>query len=214
VKQENVLVMVLKNPGRVAAEISSGQAAWQSAVLLAGWGLVLHAVYGIAMGLFDSGTVALLAACKAPLIAACALLLCLPSLYVFSCVAGVPITVRQACALAGTVLAMTGLLLLGLTPVAWLFSVSTSNLGFVVIMNVTAWMISLVFVFRFFRLLKAGEQQPSAGGLRWWLAVYVIVSLQMTTTMRPLLRPPESGWRDTQKQFFLAHFAECLKGAE
>ena len=175
------------------------------------WGLILHAGYGFALALFDSTAVAGMTAVKAALIALCSAALCLPSLYVFSCVAGLPITVTQAVALAAAVPAMTGLLLLGLAPVSWLFSVSTDNLPFVVIANLLAWGLAVSFSCRFFALLNQGANGEKPVGLNWWLVIYVIVSLQMTTTMRPLLRMPETGWRATEKKFFLSHFADSFK---
>ena len=174
------------------------------------WGLAFHAIYGLAMALFGSLPVALVTAWKAPLIAFCSLLLCIPSLYVFSCVAGMPITISQAFAFASTAIALTGLLLLGLTPVTWLFSVSTNNLAFVVIMNLAAWCIAIGFSLKFFDALGRSDQFKKTTGLKWWLLVYIIVSLQMATTMRPLLGKPEKGWRNTEKKFFLAHLKESM----
>ncbi len=142
------------------------------------WGLAFHAVYGLAMGAFGSTRVALLTAAKAPLIAAASLLLCMPRLYVFSCVAGMTITLTQAASLGAAAVAMTGLLFLGLTPVAWLFSTSTNSLPFVVVMNLLAWNIAVGFVARFLDRMGRTDSPRKTAGLKWWLAIYVVVSLR------------------------------------
>ena len=122
------------------------------------------------------------------------------------------ISLIQTVTLGCSALAMTGLLLLGMTPVSWLFSVSTNSLRFVVIMNVVAWAVSIGFVFRFFRTLQFAPDGKKTAGIKWWLCVYVVVSLQMATVMRPLLgRPPVDAPRP--KTFFLAHFTHCMKEA-
>jgi len=206
----NALAALLKTPSSVIRRIHDAEKLPELTAQLFLWGLVFHALYGLAMGMFDSSGVALVAAGKAPLIAFLAVALCLPSLYVFSCVAGMAVTVMQALALAGSVLAMTGLLLLGLTPVCWLFSVSTSSLPFVVVVNFLVWALSLGFAVRLFRLVGDLDGRETAAGLKWWLAIYVIVSLQMTTTLRPMLVRSDAGWRATEKKFFLTHFRESL----
>ena len=205
---------LLKTPGALIARILSDQDLPALAGQLLLWGLVFHAIYGFAMALFDSNGVALMTAGKAPLIALGSVLLCVPSLYVFLCVAGTPITLTQAGAIASATVAMTGLLLLGLTPVAWLFSVSTSSLPFVVIVNLLAWVIAIGFVFRFFGLLGQAGGARKTTGFKWWLVIYVVVSLQMATTLRPLLSPCAGGWRDTEKKFFWTHFKESLWGSD
>src|SRR4051812_34568703 len=81
--------------------------------------VLCYAVYGAATGFFQGGLQIAVAIWKVPLIIVGSLLLCLPSLYVFS-------------ALSGTELAgIAGLILIALMPVVWLFSVSTLSLMFV-----------------------------------------------------------------------------------
>jgi len=210
--ETHVLARMLKAPGTLTQRIRSDDGLLPLAIQLLTWGLIFHAVYGFALALFHSFEVASMTAVKAACIALCSAGLCLPSLYVFSCVAGLPITVKQAVALAASVPAMTGLLLLGLTPVSWLFSVSTNSLPFVVVSNLLAWGLAVSFSCRFFALLNRGEEGGKPVGLNWWLVIYIIVSLQMTTTMRPLLGMPDSGGlRPREKKFFLAHFQESFR---
>ena len=209
--ETHVLARMLKAPDTLMRRIRKDDGLVLLAVQLLVWGLIFHAAYGFALALFDSFEAAGITAVKAALIALCSAGLCLPSLYVFSCVAGLPLSVTQAIALTASVPAMTGLLLLGLTPVSWLFSVSTDNLPFVVVSNLLAWGLAVSFSCRFFALLNRFANGGKPVGLNWWLVIYIIVSLQMTTTMRPLLRMPETGWRAKEKKFFLSHFGDSFR---
>jgi len=106
--------------------------------------------------------------------------------------------------------AMTGLLLLGMTPVIWLFSVSTNNLSFIVIINLVSWIVAVGFALRFFGMFGQPGINDKISGLKWWLFIYIMVSLQMATTMRPLLGKPGTGLEPVEKKFFLAHFKDTL----
>lgn len=209
-RETHVLARMLKAPQSLTQRIRDDDRLVLLAVQLLIWGLIFHAFYGFALALFDSFGTASVASVKAALIVLCSVTLCLPSLYVFSCVAGLPITVTQAVALAASVPAMTGLILLGLAPVSWLFSVSTDSLWFVVVANLLAWWLAVTFSCRFFALLNMGGALGKPVGLNWWLVIYIVVSLQMTTTMRPLLRMPEAGWRASEKKFFITHFRDSV----
>lgn len=204
------LAALLKSPAWLAAEIEKEEELWGRGALLLLWGLVFHGLYGVAMGLFRGGGVASMDAVKAPLISLRSVALCAPSLYVFACVGGMPITAAQCFALADCAVGMTGLMLLGLAPVAWLFSVSTESVPFVTLLNVAAWAVAVGFARRFFRLFARVGKPRRTAGLGWWLAVYVLVSFQMATVMRPLLALPSKGWRYPEKKFFLAHFANSV----
>ena len=108
----DIVTDLLKNPVRIAGLIAADKPGLFRAslwMLLAG--LAFHAVFGAAIGLFAGWQVAAYDALKAPLIALCALLLCLPSLYVFACVAGSPLSMAQAFALGCSCQALVGLLL-------------------------------------------------------------------------------------------------------
>ena len=38
----------------------------------------------------------------------------------------------------------------------------------------------------------------------------MLVTLQMTTCMRPMLSQAKTGWWTSEKQFFLSHFGQTL----
>ena len=209
-----LVAALLKDPARIAESIANRERPLGAAAQWLAVGLVCDAVFGIAVGLFGGWPVAAMDAAKMPLVGFCSLLLCFPSLYVFSCVAGMPLTLPQTCALGSACFAMMGLILVGLAPVAWLFAVSTSSLAFVALLTLLLWLVAIGFAGRFVDKLRAAPLFQRQAGLKLWFAILLLVTLQMATCMRPMLaRPGERGWFTSEKQFFLAHFGHALNGA-
>jgi len=210
----NLVERLLKTPRAVAAAILKGDNLPAECGKLLLTALVCYAVFGFAIGLFGGWEVARLTVLKAPLIALASMLLCFPSLFVFTAVSGSPMTLGRAFALGATCLAMTGLILVGLAPVAWLFAVSTESLPFVVIMALIIWCISLPFAMRFLNRAQDVGLLNRQTGLNVWFVVFIAVMLQMTTVMRPILtKPVEVGtWREPAKMFFMKHFGESMWG--
>jgi hypothetical protein len=167
------------------------------------------ALYGASSGFFAGGAQIGLAALKAPIIIGSSVVLCLPSLYIFGLLAGAPLTrPRFVVTLTGFV-GMLALVLLGLLPIEWLFSVSTRSLAFVVWLHVMLWAIALIFGARFLR--AALPEMPSSAVLLW-LALFCVVSFQVTTFMRPTLwREPNAPAFEHGKLFFLDHLSQALR---
>jgi hypothetical protein len=175
-------------------------------VLLAG-SILCYALYAVAAGFFQGGWAIGLAVLKIPLIILGSLVLCLPSLYVFTALSGANYTPRSfASALAGFC-GVAGLVLLALMPVTWLFSVSTISLSFVVWLHIMVWLVTLAFAQRFL----ARTAVTARGAIGVWLVLLFFVSLQMTTYVRPVL------WRGrneplfaTGKKSFFGHFDDVV----
>jgi hypothetical protein len=209
---EGIVAALLKAPGNVANTIAlDKKELLRAALTLLGVAVVCHAVFGIAIGLFAGWSVAAMDIVKAPLVAVCSLLLCFPSLYVFACVAGSPLSIAQTFALGCSCLAMVGLLLVGLAPVAWLFAVSTESLPFVVILAFVIWLVAVSFAARYVGKLQANPLFRRQGGIKMWFLILIVVTLQMTTSMRPMLAQPKEGWWTGEKQSFLSHFGSLFE---
>lgn len=210
-ERTHIISALLKTPSLLMQHILDGRNLWRDAVTVLCCGLLFHALYGFAVGLFGGWPVAIMTAAKAPLIACGALVVCLPSLYVFACLGGLPVSLAQAFMLAASTMALTGLLLLGLAPVAWLFAVSTNSLGFTVSLNLVIWLIAFGTAASFLRGTGTGkENQGHRRGLGWWIVIYLLVTFQMTTLLRPILTPPSEGWWTAEKKFFIVHFTDCF----
>jgi hypothetical protein len=208
---EGVVAALLKAPSKLADTIAKQEKGLlRSALSLLVVAVICHAVFGVAIGLFAGWPVAAMDAVKVPLIAICSLLICFPSLYVFACVAGSPLTIPQAFALGCSCLAMVGLLLVGLAPVAWLFAVSTQSVPFVVILALAIWLVAIMFAARYVSKLQANALFQRQGGIKMWFLILIVVTLQMTTSMRPMLGETKEGWWTAEKQSFLAHFGSMF----
>ncbi|HLA79204.1 MAG TPA: hypothetical protein VJU18_16630 [Vicinamibacteria bacterium] len=161
-------------------------------------------LYGAVAGCFQGGTQMLVTAIKAPLILFGALALCLPSFFVLGAVAGVNWSGAKLLGTLSGLAATLGLLLVGLLPITWLFSVSSRQLAFVTWIHVFAWGLALAFALRYLRMAL-----PESGGmLPLWLALFALVSLQMATLLRPvLLREAGAPIFASERLFFIEHFA-------
>jgi hypothetical protein len=181
--------------------------AWAVRVLAGSLGCCV--LYGAASGFFAGGAQIGIAAVKAPIIVACSALLCLPSLYVFGLLAGASLTQSRFIVTLIGFVGMLALVLVGLLPVEWLFSVSSKSLEFVVWLHLVLWGIAIVFGARF---LRAALPEMPAGAVVLWLALFCVVSFQVTTFLRPTLwREPNAPVIERGKLFFFDHFSNALK---
>jgi hypothetical protein len=168
-------------------------------------------LYGAAAGFFQGGAQIPVAALKAGLIVAASLLLCMPSLYVFAALLGANLSPRVFLAVVSGFGGMVGLLLLGLLPIGWLFSVSSTSLAFVSWLHLLLWLLALLFAKRF--LGEALRQAGSRSGAFLWVGLFCLVSLQVTTLFRPVLwRDPGGAFFEGEKMFFLEQFGRIMEG--
>ena len=143
-----------------------------------------------------------------PLIILASTALCLPSLYVFAGLSGAELPPRTFAATVAGFCGITGLILLALMPVIWLFSVSTLSLAFVTFLHVMVWVVALWFGRQF--LMRAAEAARPVIGV--WLVLLFIVSLQMTTYVRPVLwHRADTPLIATKKQSFFGHLHDVLE---
>ena len=138
-----------------------------------------------------------------------AAVICFPSLYIFATLAGARVTVLQlASALAGA-LALAGLLLLGFAPAVWIFAESTDSFGFMGALAIGAWLIALLFSLRFLKSMVFLSDGTQPGPMVVWTIVFLLVTLQLTTSLRPILgRSPD--FLTQEKKFFLQHWSETI----
>ncbi|GAA5130874.1 hypothetical protein JIN84_05285 [Luteolibacter yonseiensis] len=136
-------------------------------------------------------------------------LICFPSLYIFSTLAGARVGISQLAACLAGALALAGLLLLGFAPAIWIFAESTDSFGFIGTLAIGTWIIALVFALRFLKSVVFTTGGTQKGPLVIWSAVFLLVTLQMTTSLRPILgRSPVL--LTQEKKFFLQHWGETI----
>jgi Kef-type K+ transport system membrane component KefB len=137
-------------------------------------------------------------------------LICLPSLYIFAGLSGSTARAGEIFGLVVGLLLLMTILLIGFAPVAWLFSQSTNSILWMGFLHLMFWFMATAFGLRF---LDAGFRQSNArssAGLKTWTVIFMLVALQMSTALRPLLGRADT-FLPTEKQFFLTHWGDCMK---
>lgn len=205
----SVLETLLKHPGRIIHELQQSRATALMIWLLA-LALVGMALYGIVVGTLTGGAQMLIAPAKIALGTLLAMLICLPSLYIFSCLDGVEARIRTVVGMMLAAVCLAALLLIGFAPVSWIFSQSTDSVALMGALHLLFWLIGVCFGLR---LLGAAGKHLGHGSrhLKIWNVVFVLVCLQMTTTLRPIISKSDT-FLPGEKKFFVAHWADTFDG--
>jgi hypothetical protein len=139
-------------------------------------------------------------------------LICLPSLYIFTCLSGSQARLSEICGLLGGMLMLTTILLIGFAPVAWLFSQSTESVAWMGTLHLVFWFIATGFGLRFLSNAFTHSQARSQAGLSTWSIIFVLVAVQMTTALRPIVGKADT-FLPREKKLFLAHWGDSLSQA-
>ena len=199
---------LLRAPGEVMGFADGKARYWRLAAFLALVSAVGCALFGFAIGSFVDLKVAALDAAKMVGIAAFSFVLCFPTLYVFATISGSKLSAARLAVIGLVCTATLGSLLAALSPILWLFSVSTEKVAFIVVLSCFLAALSLAFVVC--PITAAAEKKIVANkaGLHLWLVVFAVVALQTVTLVRPMLAPIGTPRTPEGKCFFLMHFGE------
>lgn len=200
---------LLKRPGSALREFADGVHARRLALSLALIALGGLVIFGVVSVDFSHGIQWWATPLKMTAGLTLSAVICLPSLYIFSCLSGLEIPFRTAVGLLFTALGLTGLLLAGFTPVVWVFSQSTGSVVFLGAILMGGWLVALFFGMK---LLTAGARalgMRDALHLHIWIAMFLLVTLQMTCALRPLLGQADT-FLPREKKFFLQHWADQI----
>jgi len=171
--------------------------------------IVCSLIYGVVVGTFSGGQQLWIAPAKIAAGLMISALICLPSLYIFTCLSGSHARLSEIFGLLAGMLMLMTILLIGFAPVAWIFSQSTESLAWMGALHLIFWFIATIFGLRF---LEAGFSQSNArshAGFHTWVVIFLLVAVQMTTALRPILGTADTFF-PTEKKFFLAHWGDCL----
>jgi hypothetical protein len=170
-------------------------------------------VYGVIVGSFSGGD----QWWAAPVKIACGLLIsaiiCLPSLYIFGCLSGSQARLSEIFGMVAGLLMLMTILLIGFAPVAWLFSQSTESIIWMGVLHLLFFAVATGFGLRFLDAAFSHSRASSLVGLRTWVIIFVLVMLQMSAALRPLLGKSDN-FLPEKKRFFLNHWGECIRDAE
>jgi hypothetical protein len=204
-----VIEAVLRQPRRLTFQLRQPGAGGLIARMLF-TSIVCGLIYGMIMGSFSGEEQWWAAPVKFAGGLLLSALICLPSLYIFAGLSGSNARIGEIFGLVAGLLLLMTVLLIGFAPVAWLFSQSTNSVLWMGVLHLMFWFVATAFGLRF---LDAGFRQTNArggAGLKTWVVIFVLVALQMSTALRPLLGRSDT-FLPTEKKFFLAHWGNCLK---
>jgi len=140
--------------------------------------------------------------------------ICLPSLYIFGCLSGLDLKLGSTVGVLVAAITLSALLLMGFTPVVWIFAQSTDSTVFMGILLVTFWCIALFFAAWLIYKSSAILGGNPKGHLTVWVGIFALVTIQMTTTLRPIIGTSEDLLPGTEeKMFFLEHWGKALDEA-
>jgi hypothetical protein len=200
---------LLKRPARLAYELSRGRRTAVCLFLLL-ITLACSATYGFIVGTFSGGHQLWAVPLKTVVGLLLSAMICFPSLYILACLGGSRLSVQEVWGMLLLALALSSLLLVGFAPVAWVFSESTSTTSFMGGLHMAFWIVAIGFgvslLIRASSFLNNGAQT----NMRLWSAVFIVVILQMTTTLRPLVGPYQGLGLQGRKPF-LSHWGDCLR---
>ena len=133
--------------------------------------------------------------------------ICLPSLYIFTALTGTSLKLMEIVQGLVSALALTGALLLGFAPVLWVFSQSSESEPFFGFLVIATWLISVLFGTGFLMKMLKGSGTENSGPVRIWVGIFLLVTLQMSTTLRPIIGRSDTFFT-TEKRFFLQHWGD------
>lgn len=199
---------VLRHPRRVIYQLRHGAPGGLIVPLLV-VAVAFVAVYGLIIGSFSGGAQWWAAPVKMAMGTVVTAAICLPSLYIFTCLGGSPARLHEVAGALGGLLTLMTLLLIGFAPVAWLFSQSTESVAMMGFLHLIFWMVAARFGLRFMFVAFRHFGLRTEAGLKVWAMIFLLVSLQMTAALRPILGSADTFF-PTDKKFFAAHWMDCL----
>jgi hypothetical protein len=193
-RQPRRLLYQLRQPG-------AGQLIVQMLLVAA----VCALVYGFVAGTFSGGAQFWAAPVKIAGGLLVSAAICLPSLFIFTCLSGAQARLAEVCGLLAGLLMLMTILLVGFAPVAWIFSQSTESVAWMGALHLAFWFVATLFGVRFLKNGFAHANARSQAGVNVWIIIFLLVAVQMTTALRPILGQSESFF-PAEKKFFLVHW--------
>jgi len=200
---------ILRQPRRVMYQLRQpGSGRLMGAMLLVA--VLCSLIYGAVIGSFSMGEQLWAAPAKVAGGLLVAGVICLPSLYIFTCLSGSQARLVEICGLVVGLLMLMTILLIGFAPVAWLFSQSTDSVTWMGVLHLLFWFVSTYFGLRFLENGFSHSQARSTAGLNTWIIIFLLVVVQMTTALRPIVGKADT-FLPQEKKFFVTHWGDCLR---
>jgi hypothetical protein len=199
---------ILRQPRRVMFQLRQPDAPKLIALMLFA-SVICSLIYGVVVGTFSGGEQFWIAPAKISLGLMISAIICLPSLYIFTCLSGSQARLQEIFGLLSGLLMLMTILLIGFAPVAWIFSQSSESLAWMGTLHLVFWFVATFFGLRFLESGFSLSQARSHAGFNTWVIIFLLVTMQMTTALRPILGKSDT-FLPTKKQFFISHWSDCL----
>src|SRR5881628_180996 len=200
---------ILRQPRRVMYQLRQpGSGSLMGAMLFVA--VVCSLIYGVVVGTFSMGTQLWAAPVKIAGGLLISALICLPSLYIFTCLSGSQARLAEICGLVAGLLMLMTILLIGFAPVAWLFSQSTESVVWMGALHLVFWLIATFFGLRFLETGFSHSKARSNAGLNVWIIIFMLVAVQLTTALRPIVGKGGT-FLPKEKKFFVTYWGENLQ---
>lgn len=207
----NVIAALLKTPGAILHELTGGGRPRLVVGSLIGITLMGLAVFG--------GITASISASQwwHPVVKISAgtlfaAVICLPSLYIFAALSGIILPLRAVAGLLFSVTGLSALILTGFTPLIWVLGTSTASVIVPGALLLLVWLIAVFFGTGL--LIRCGRALGMTHRLHLmlWSGMFLLVTLQVSCALRPILGAGKS-FMPQEKKFFLEHWAEQIRFA-
>lgn len=205
----HILNSLLKKPLSVIYELNQSPGGMLGILCLII--LVCLSIFGLVLGLFSAGDQLWAAPVKVVGGVLFSGLICLPSLYIFGALGGMDAKIQGVAGLMLTFLAITSLLLVGFAPVVWLFSTSSNSLVFFGFLSLGIWLVCLIFGLRVIARASRSMGGGQGNHLAIWAIIFAMVTLQMTTSLRPIIGKSDSFLNLEEKRFFIRYWFEVME---
>jgi hypothetical protein len=202
---------ILRQPRRVMYQLQqpgSGKLLGVMFVLA----IVCTSIYGFIVGTFSGGMQLWASPVKITAGLIVSAVICLPSLYIFTCLSGSQARLREVIGFVAGLLLLMGILLVGFAPVAWIFSQSTESVAWMGFLHLLFWSVAIAFGLRFLHISFSHTKMKTSAGLIVWVVIFLLTSLQMMTALRPIIGKSDTFF-PAEKKFFVSHWYDCLNAS-
>lgn len=193
-----VVETILRNRRQFFEEIRAGLGLQEKIQAMLISSLAFLAVYGAVLGSTHSLLQALSSAVKLPLLFLATMIICIPTLYVFSLLLGANLRLNQVVAVALSTITLVAVLMLSFASITFFFMVTTSGYQFFKLLNVffftIAGVMGMISFSQGLRMISASSDDDRKTGrhlvLYLWILLYAFVGSQMAWTLRPFIGYP------------------------
>jgi hypothetical protein len=200
-----VLDALLRRPAALLEADASGARKWIALIAIGG-----VASTGALMASWSGGLQLAIVPMKLVALTAVAAIVCLPSLHVLSALSGARQSASETASALSMGMALAAVIAVALAPIAWVLSAATDSLPLVGTLYLCVFLVATGLGLRLVRRAMASSTGAAVRGLGAWSFLFVLVALQLATTLRPLVGPFD-GALVHERTFFLEHLALSLR---